>query len=259
MIYQKPNSNSFVELKRKSSLYLWAGLATKLSLLQGMLCVCLERGVVEDLSFRAFLFAALWFCSLPCLAHLVFRCCSDLCHWTQLFQLGEGCRPEVFPEHVGRWVCRIKKLHRKAVACSKVVMQSLSEKLLDLEMLLTLPEERGKEGTGEQDWFIEVAWPFLFSISPAEQFFKRGPYRIGGVYWKAKYVEYTDESFREEKQPLEEEKHLGILGRNHPATQICFQCQWDWCWYQGYQLAVAVLSFHGAVRGTEEVFHSSYT
>ncbi|XP_075369601.1 hephaestin isoform X1 [Mycteria americana] len=48
--------------------------------------------------------------------------------------------------------------------------------------------------------------------SPAEQFFKRSRYRIGGVYWKAKYVEYTDESFREEKQQSEEEKHLGILG-----------------------------------------------
>ncbi|XP_051485937.1 hephaestin isoform X1 [Apus apus] len=48
--------------------------------------------------------------------------------------------------------------------------------------------------------------------SPAEQFFKRSRYRIGGVYWKAKYVEYTDESFREEKQRSEEEKHLGILG-----------------------------------------------
>uniref|UniRef100_A0A8C4V4Q9 Ceruloplasmin n=1 Tax=Falco tinnunculus TaxID=100819 RepID=A0A8C4V4Q9_FALTI len=47
---------------------------------------------------------------------------------------------------------------------------------------------------------------------PAEQFFKRSTYRIGGVYWKAKYVEYTDESFREEKQQSEEEKHLGILG-----------------------------------------------
>uniref|UniRef100_A0A8C0HKB4 Plastocyanin-like domain-containing protein n=1 Tax=Buteo japonicus TaxID=224669 RepID=A0A8C0HKB4_9AVES len=33
-----------------------------------------------------------------------------------------------------------------------------------------------------------------FVYVPAEQFFKRGPYRIGGVYWKAKYVEYTDES-----------------------------------------------------------------
>ncbi|XP_065702341.1 hephaestin [Patagioenas fasciata] len=48
--------------------------------------------------------------------------------------------------------------------------------------------------------------------SPAEQFFKHSPYRIGGVYWKAKYVEYTDGSFREEKQRSEEEKHLGILG-----------------------------------------------
>nr|XP_030128351.3 hephaestin isoform X1 [Taeniopygia guttata]XP_030128352.3 hephaestin isoform X1 [Taeniopygia guttata] len=48
--------------------------------------------------------------------------------------------------------------------------------------------------------------------SPAEQYFKRSLHRIGGVYWKAKYVEYTDESFREEKQQSEEEKHLGILG-----------------------------------------------
>ncbi|XP_014810786.1 PREDICTED: hephaestin isoform X3 [Calidris pugnax] len=48
--------------------------------------------------------------------------------------------------------------------------------------------------------------------SPAEQFFKRSPNRIGGVYWKAKYVEYTDETFREEKQQSEEEQHLGILG-----------------------------------------------
>ncbi|XP_061862541.1 hephaestin isoform X2 [Colius striatus] len=48
--------------------------------------------------------------------------------------------------------------------------------------------------------------------SPPEQFFTRSTHRIGGVYWKAKYVEYTDESFREEKQQSEEEKHLGILG-----------------------------------------------
>ncbi|XP_062441075.1 hephaestin isoform X3 [Rhea pennata] len=48
--------------------------------------------------------------------------------------------------------------------------------------------------------------------SPAEQFFKRSHDRIGGIYWKAKYVEYTDETFQEEKKQLEEEKHLGILG-----------------------------------------------
>ncbi|PKU34320.1 hephaestin isoform x1 [Limosa lapponica baueri] len=58
--------------------------------------------------------------------------------------------------------------------------------------------------------------------SPAEQFFKRSPYRIGGVYWKAKYVEYTDESFREEKQQSEEEKHLGILGTLGITVPIFF-------------------------------------
>lgn len=64
----------------------------------------------------------------------------------------------------------------------------------------------------------------LFAFSPAEQYFKRSLYQIGGVYWKAKYVEYTDESFREEKQQSEEEKHLGILGKNHPGAQILCQC-----------------------------------
>uniref|UniRef100_A0A8B9MRV1 Uncharacterized protein n=1 Tax=Accipiter nisus TaxID=211598 RepID=A0A8B9MRV1_9AVES len=44
---------------------------------------------------------------------------------------------------------------------------------------------------------FSTAFPFLYctAVFPAEQFFKRGPYRIGGVYWKAKFVEYTDETF----------------------------------------------------------------
>lgn len=33
-------------------------------------------------------------------------------------------------------------------------------------------------------------------------------------------MEYTDESFREEKQQSAEEKHLGILGENYPGAQI---------------------------------------
>lgn len=54
-------------------------------------------------------------------------------------------------------------------------------------------------------------------------------------------MEYTDESFREEKQPSEEEKHLGILGRNRPAAQTLsvLEC----CGCQEYQLAVTILSF----------------
>ncbi|XP_053129823.1 hephaestin [Hemicordylus capensis] len=46
----------------------------------------------------------------------------------------------------------------------------------------------------------------------SEQFFKQNSTRIGGTYWKAKYIEYTDGTFRVEKGRTEEEKHLGILG-----------------------------------------------
>uniref|UniRef100_A0A8C4Y3Q2 Ceruloplasmin n=1 Tax=Gopherus evgoodei TaxID=1825980 RepID=A0A8C4Y3Q2_9SAUR len=48
--------------------------------------------------------------------------------------------------------------------------------------------------------------------SSSEQFFKHSTSRIGGTYWKAKYVEYTDSTFRVEKKRSEEETHLGILG-----------------------------------------------
>uniref|UniRef100_A0A8C5TFG4 ferroxidase n=1 Tax=Malurus cyaneus samueli TaxID=2593467 RepID=A0A8C5TFG4_9PASS len=56
--------------------------------------------------------------------------------------------------------------------------------------------------------------------SPGEQYFKHSPHRIGGVYWKAKYVEYTDGSFREEKQQSEEAKHLGILGVSQNGVTV---------------------------------------
>uniref|UniRef100_A0A8C0H4S1 ferroxidase n=1 Tax=Chelonoidis abingdonii TaxID=106734 RepID=A0A8C0H4S1_CHEAB len=48
--------------------------------------------------------------------------------------------------------------------------------------------------------------------SSSEQFFKHSASRIGGTYWKAKYVEYTDSTFQVEKKRSEEETHLGILG-----------------------------------------------
>lgn len=39
-----------------------------------------------------------------------------------------------------------------------------------------------------------------------------GEDRLGGVYWKAKYVEYTDERFYTEKLRTTSEEHLGMLG-----------------------------------------------
>ncbi|XP_007436319.1 hephaestin isoform X2 [Python bivittatus] len=46
----------------------------------------------------------------------------------------------------------------------------------------------------------------------SEQFFKQNSSQPGGTFWKAKYIEYTDGTFRVEKRRTEEEKHLGILG-----------------------------------------------
>ena len=41
----------------------------------------------------------------------------------------------------------------------------------------------------------------------------RGPNRIGGSYIKARFIEYTDESFSTmKKRSSKEEKTLGILG-----------------------------------------------
>nr|XP_020639957.1 hephaestin [Pogona vitticeps] len=46
----------------------------------------------------------------------------------------------------------------------------------------------------------------------SELYFKQSSTQIGGTYWKAKYIEYTDQTFQVEKERAEEEKHLGILG-----------------------------------------------
>ncbi|KAJ6663217.1 hypothetical protein lerEdw1_010353 [Lerista edwardsae] len=48
--------------------------------------------------------------------------------------------------------------------------------------------------------------------SLSEKLLKQSPAWIGRTYWKVKYVEYTDATFRVEKPWQEEEKHLGILG-----------------------------------------------
>uniref|UniRef100_A0A669P598 ferroxidase n=1 Tax=Phasianus colchicus TaxID=9054 RepID=A0A669P598_PHACC len=43
-------------------------------------------------------------------------------------------------------------------------------------------------------------------------YFTQGIDRIGGLYWKVRYVEYTDATFSKRKTQPENMKHLGILG-----------------------------------------------
>ncbi|KAB1271889.1 Hephaestin-like protein 1 [Camelus dromedarius] len=54
--------------------------------------------------------------------------------------------------------------------------------------------------------------PLNASGSESELYFTQGDNRIGGKYWKAKYVEYIDETFTRRKRLSEAEAHLGILG-----------------------------------------------
>lgn len=48
--------------------------------------------------------------------------------------------------------------------------------------------------------------------SDSQVFFKKGPHRIGGQYFKAIYQEYTDGNFTVRKTRSKEEEHLGFLG-----------------------------------------------
>uniref|UniRef100_G5EA73 Ceruloplasmin n=1 Tax=Sarcophilus harrisii TaxID=9305 RepID=G5EA73_SARHA len=48
--------------------------------------------------------------------------------------------------------------------------------------------------------------------SSSEVFFKQGADRIGGIYKKLVFREYTSDAFTQRKDRLPEEKHLGILG-----------------------------------------------
>lgn len=52
---------------------------------------------------------------------------------------------------------------------------------------------------------------FLY-LSESSKYFIKADDRIGGIYKKALYVEYTDETFSSQKNRNEDELHLGSLG-----------------------------------------------
>ena len=54
--------------------------------------------------------------------------------------------------------------------------------------------------------------PFQKYFSESAKYFTRGPHRIGGVYKKARYHGYTDETFTTKVTRGRDEEHLGILG-----------------------------------------------
>ncbi|KAJ0065372.1 hypothetical protein NL108_007568 [Boleophthalmus pectinirostris] len=87
------------------------------------------------------------------------------------------------------------------------------------EIKKCFPNVHKARPTGEtREIFIaaeEEIWdyaPNAPSESEAEQYVSRGAQRIGSRYKKARYVEYTDNSFMTKMLRSPEEQHLGILG-----------------------------------------------
>jgi hypothetical protein len=60
--------------------------------------------------------------------------------------------------------------------------------------------------------YCEVYYFVSISHSNAATYFKRGTDRIGGVYRKSRYVQFTDGTFSTRVAREPEEEHLGILG-----------------------------------------------
>ena len=75
-------------------------------------------------------------------------------------------------------------------------------------------EEQGFDVNKEHHVKLQIARMFhiyllFLNCSAPAVFFDQGAERIGGKYWKALYVEYTDHNFTKRKDKAE---HLGFLG-----------------------------------------------
>lgn len=125
---------------------------------------------------------------------------------------------EMVPRNVGKWLlsCQVND-HIKAG------MQALFNvndcRFHHSEITLTGKERKYFIAAELEQWNYGPTNKNTFNGQPldaegsdSEVFFKNSMDRIGGEYWKARYVEYTNESFHTKKNRLPAEKHLGILG-----------------------------------------------
>ncbi|XP_063169509.1 hephaestin isoform X1 [Candoia aspera] len=125
---------------------------------------------------------------------------------------------EMVPHNIGKWLltCEVsdhlqagmEALYEVKRCSSQNSGPALKGKLR--EYYIAAKEVRWNYGPSgfDQSTGKSLREPDSFS----ERFFKQSSSQPGGTYWKAKYIEYTDGTFRVEKERTEEEKHLGILG-----------------------------------------------
>ncbi|XP_072849696.2 ferroxidase HEPHL1 isoform X1 [Pogona vitticeps] len=125
---------------------------------------------------------------------------------------------EMKVENVGKWLltCQVNE-HVKAGMMGLYSVKACSPNI-------SQPSQRGQE----RRYFIaveKVLWDYGPSGidkytgqalnatgSDSALFFTRGEDRVGGQYWKAHYVPYTDGKFTRKKEQPETAVHLGILG-----------------------------------------------
>ncbi|XP_061455037.1 hephaestin-like isoform X2 [Rhineura floridana] len=125
---------------------------------------------------------------------------------------------EMVPHNIGKWLlsCQVHD-HLEAGMEAFYVVKNCSYQNLEAALkgklrkyYIAAKEVQWNYGPSGLD--LSSRKSLLEPNSFSEQFFKQTSTRIGGTYWKAKYIEYMDGTFRVEKERTEEEKHLGILG-----------------------------------------------
>ncbi|XP_062909919.1 ferroxidase HEPHL1-like isoform X1 [Mobula hypostoma] len=125
---------------------------------------------------------------------------------------------QMFPRNVGIWLLRCQvNDHIKAGMHALFVVQDCNRNVS--EITLTGKERRYFIAAELERWKYAPTNKNSFNGQPldaegsdSEIFFKKNANRIGGEYWKVRYVEYTDGTFSTRKDRLPEENHLGILG-----------------------------------------------
>ncbi|XP_043547442.1 hephaestin-like protein 1a isoform X2 [Chiloscyllium plagiosum] len=125
---------------------------------------------------------------------------------------------QMISRNVGKWLlsCQVND-HIKAGMQALFVVQECghhySETTLtgkERNYFIAAEIDRWKYGPTNKNLFN--GQPLDAEGSDSEIFFKNSTGKIGGEYWKVRYVEYTDETFSTRKNRSQVEDHLGILG-----------------------------------------------
>uniref|UniRef100_A0A8C0EFG1 ferroxidase n=1 Tax=Bubo bubo TaxID=30461 RepID=A0A8C0EFG1_BUBBB len=125
---------------------------------------------------------------------------------------------EMTPGNPGRWLitCQVNEHLRggmEALYDVQICQKNLSRPLLlshKRRYYIAAEEVLWNYGPDGYDKFTGQGLNATGSESAI--YFTQGTDRIGGQYWKVRYVEYTDATFSEKKIWSEDMKHLGILG-----------------------------------------------